>query len=95
MQVKLENGKVVKMKNISIDERDEMLDSVEYFYDEKGIPKGVKMKHSVVTKWIRMGIKGDTSDKFLKTLSLQDRTDIFIQMQEHLMMGEGNASSSK
>ena len=36
MEFKLESGKKIKLKDVSIDERDEMLDSVEYTYDDKG-----------------------------------------------------------
>tara|TARA_R100000152_G_C6778645_1_gene209482 strand:+ start:3150 stop:3431 length:282 start_codon:yes stop_codon:yes gene_type:complete len=92
MEMKLKSGKKIKLKDVSIDERDEMLDSVEYQYDIKGNPKGMKMMNTTMTKWIRVGVDGDTSDKFLKTLTLEDRTEIFIKMQEYLMVGEGKAS---
>ena len=92
MEFKLESGKKIKLKDVSIDERDEMLDSVEYQYDEKGSPKGMKMMNTTMTKWIRVGVDGDTSDKFLKSLTLSDRTEIFIKMQEYLMVGEEKAS---
>ena len=92
MEIKLESGKKIKLKDVSIDERDEMLDSVEYQYDAKGNPKGMKMMNTTMTKWIRLGIDGDTSDKFLKSLTLSDRTEIFIKMQEYLMVGEEKAS---
>ena len=92
MEIKLESGKKIKLKDVSIDERDEMLDSVEYQYDAKGNPKGMKMMNTTMTKWIRVGVDGDTSDKFLKSLTLKDRTDIFVKMQEYLLVGEGKAS---
>ena len=92
MEMKLKSGKKIKLKDVSIDERDEMLDSVQYQYDEKGSPKGMKMMNTTMTKWIRVGVDGDTSDKFLKTLTLEDRTEIFIKMQEYLMVGEDKAS---
>ena len=92
MEIKLESGKKIKLKDVSIDERDEMLDSVEYQYDAKGNPKGMKMMNSTITKWLRLSIDGDTSDEFLKTLTLQDRTDVFIKMQEYLLVGEKKAS---
>ncbi len=92
MEFKLESGKKVKLKDVSIDERDEMLDSVEYQYDEKGSPTGVKMMHSTMTKWIRLGVDGDTSDKFLKSLTLKDRTNIFTEMQSIYLVGEEKAS---
>ena len=92
MEFKLESGSKIKLKDVSIDERDEMLDSVEYQYDAKGNPKGMKMMNSTITKWLRLCIDGDTSDKFLKTLTLKDRTDIFVKMQEYLLVGEEKAS---
>ena len=92
MEIKLKSGKKIKLKDVSIDDRDEMLDSVEYKYDAKGNPKGMKMMNTTMTKWIRVGVDGDTSDKFLKLLSLEDRTEIFIEMQKYLMVGEGKAS---
>ena len=92
MEFKLESGKKIKLKDVSIDERDEMLDSVEYQYDDKGNAKGMKMMNTTMTKWIRLGVDGDTSDKFLKSLTLSDRTDIFIKMQTHLLVGEEKAS---
>ena len=92
MEMKLKSGKKIKLKDVSIDERDEMLDAVSYEYKEDGDVQGVKMMHSTMTKWIRTGVNGDTSDKFLKTLSLQDKTEIFTKMQEYLMVGEDKAS---
>ena len=92
MEFKLESGNKIKLKDVSIDERDELLDSVEYQYDEKCNPKGMKMMNSTITKWLRICIDGDTSDKFLKTLTLKDRTDIFVKMQEYLLVGEEKAS---
>ena len=92
MEMKLKSGKKIKLKDVSIDERDEMLDSVEYLYDEKGNTKGMKMMNTTMTKWIRLGVDGDTSDKFLKSLTLSDRTEIFVKMQEYLLVGEEKAS---
>ena len=92
MEMKLESGKKIKLKDVSIDERDELLDSVDYQYDDKGNPKGIKMMNSTITKWLRLSIDGDTSDELKKTLTLKDRTDIFVKMQEYLLVGEKKAS---
>ena len=92
MEFKLESGSKIKLKDVSIDERDEMLDSVEYQYDAKGNPKGMKMMNSTITKWLRICIDGDTSDEFLKTLTLEDRTEIFTKMQSYYLVGEEKAS---
>tara|TARA_R100001443_G_scaffold39447_1_gene52750 strand:+ start:2314 stop:2601 length:288 start_codon:yes stop_codon:yes gene_type:complete len=95
MEIKLKDGKKIKLKDVSLDERDEMLDSVEYQFDDKGKPLGVKTMHSTITKWLRLGIDGDTSDEFIGSISFDDRTEIFLKMQENLLLGKGKASSSK
>ena len=92
MEIKLESGKKIKLKDVSIDERDEMLDSVQYELDSDGNVGQIKMMHSTMTKWIRIGLEGDTSDKFLKTLTLEDRTEIFTKMQSYYLVGEEKAS---
>ena len=35
-KLKLKTGREIDIKDISLDERDEMLDSVEYVYNDKG-----------------------------------------------------------
>ena len=92
MEFKLESGNKIKLKDVSIDERDEMLDSVQYEMDSDGNVGQIKMMHSTMTKWIRIGLEGDTSDKFLKTLTLEDRTEIFTKMQSYYLVGEDKAS---
>ena len=92
MNIKLKTGRKLKIKDVSLDERDEMLDSVEYQIDSKGNVQGVKMMNTTVTKWLRMGINGDTSDDFLKTLTMEERTEIFLKVQSNIMVGEGIAS---
>ena len=93
MEFKLSSGRKIKIKDVSVDEQDEMLDSVKYIYNKKGEPKGGEMMHSTITKWIRLGVEGDTSDKFIKSLTFEERTEIFLKMQEELLVGEGKASS--
>ena len=92
MEIKLENGKSFKIKNISIDERDTLLDSVDYDYNNDGTVRQVKMMHSTITKWIRTCIDGDVSDKALSKLSLEDRTAIFTKLQNQFFLGEDKAS---
>ena len=92
MEIKLKSGKKIKLKDVSIDERDEMLDSVQYEMDSEGNVGQIKLMHSTMTKWGRIGVDGDTSDEFLKTLSLQDKIEIFTEMQNIYLVGEGKAS---
>ena len=94
-KIKLKTGREVGIKDISLDERDEMLDSVEYVYDDKGNVSGVKMMHSTITKWLRFGLNGKADDKYILGLTFDERTEIFLKMQEKLLTGEGNASSAK
>ena len=72
MKVKLESGREIELKDLSVDERDELLDSVKYDMDGDSVK--VKMMHSTMTKFIRVGVKGNITDKFLKPLSFADKT---------------------
>jgi len=92
MEFKLKSGKKVKLKEVTLDERDAMLDGVEYEMTPDGEPSGMKMMHSTITKWLRLGLEGDTSDDVLKEFSFNDRTEIFLKMQTKLLVGEENAS---
>ena len=92
MDFKTKSGKKVVFKDISIDEKDTLLDTVEYNYDEKGNMGTFKMMNTTITKWIRSGLNSDTSDKFLKTLSMEDRTEIFLALQKYILVGEKKAS---
>ena len=92
-KLKLKTGREINIKDVTLDERDEMLDSVEYIYDDKGNVSGVKMMHSTITKWLRNGLNGQATDEFILGLTFEERTEIFLKMQEKLITGEGNASN--
>ena len=94
-KIKLTTGREVEIKDISLDERDEMLDSVEYIYSDKGDVNGVKMMHTTITNWLRLGLNGKADDAYIRGLNFDERTEIFLMMQEKLLTGEGSASSSK
>ena len=91
MKVKLKSGKEVELKELSVDERDELLDSVTW--EGEGDSLKVVMMHSTMTKFIRIGVKGDISDKFLKSLTFADKSAIFTKIQSECMnLGEEKAS---
>ena len=92
MKVKLQSKREIEIKDLTVDERDELLDSVSYEYKTDGTMMGVKMMHSTMTKWIRTCLAGASSEKFLKTLSLEERTEIFTKLQNIFFLGEGKAS---
>ena len=90
MKVKLDSGREVIFNELTVDERDELLDSVEYDSSKNGVK--VKMLHSTMTKFIRVAIKG-SNDKFIKSLTFSEKTDIFQKIQGDLMnLGEEEAS---
>ena len=92
MKLKLESGREVELKELSVDERDGLLDSVDYEYNDDGSMRGVKMMHSTMTKWLRTCLKDDTTDKFLMSLALEEKTEIFTKLQSMFFVGEGKAS---
>ena len=94
-KIELTTGRKVEIKDVSLDERDEMLDSVEYIYSDKGEIAGVKMMHSTITKWLRFGLNGKADDNYILGLTMEERTEIFLKMQEKLLTGEESASNSK
>ena len=93
MEIKLSTGEKVKLKDLSVDERDELLDSVEYEYSDNDSQAKIKMMHSTMTKFISTGIEGEVTDEFLKKLSFSDKTSIFTKIQGECMnLGEEKAS---
>ena len=92
MEFKLKSGRKLKLKDVTLDERDAMLDGVEYEYLESGEVKGIKTMHSTITKFLRLGLDGDTSDEFLKGFTFEERTETFLKIQSGILMGEENAS---
>ena len=92
MEIKLKSGRKLKVKNISIDERDELLDNVFYEYKPDGSVLGVKMMHSTMTKWFRMCLGGNITDDFLKSLSLEEKSEAFTKIQGMFFTGEEKAS---
>jgi len=93
MEIKLSTGKKVKLKDLSVDERDELLDSVEYEYSDDNSVSKIKMMHSTMTKFLRIGIEGEVTDEFIKKLSFSDKSEIFTKIQGECMnLGEEEAS---
>ena len=93
MEVKLKSGRKFKIKeNITLDERDGLMDCVTYEWDKDGNMQGISAMNSTITKFLRCCLDGGSSDKELLGWSLTDRTDAFIKLQEHLNLGEGKAS---
>ena len=91
MELKLKSGRKVKVKDITLDERDSLLDGIKYKMVD-GKVEGVEMMHSTMTKWMRICIDGDTSDKTLMGYTLTEKTEFFTSVQEKILLGEKKAS---
>ena len=91
MEIKLKDGRKFKVKDVTLDERDTLMDSVEYQYKADGSTKGIRMMHSTMTKWMRTCLE-DSSDKTLLSFSLENKTEIFTKLQSVFFQGEEKAS---
>ena len=94
-KIKLKSGREVELRDIGLDDRDELLDNTEFAFDDKGNIDGLKMEHSTITKWLRLGLNGKADDKYILGLAFEERSEIFLKMYEGVLTGEGSASSSK
>ena len=92
MEIKLKSGRKVKVKEITLDERDSLLDAIEYTYKDDGSFSGVRMMQSTMTKWMRTCIDGDVSDKVLLKYTTSERSELFVELQSKYLVGEEKAS---
>ena len=91
MELKLKSGRKVKVKDITLDERDSLLDGIKYKMID-GKVEGVEMMHSTMTKWMRTCIDGDTTDKTIMGYTLEEKIEFFTAIQEKILTGEKKAS---
>ena len=91
MELKLKSGRKVKVKSITLDEKDALMDGIQYKMVD-GKVEGVEMMYSTMTKWMRICIDGNVSDKALLDFTLDEKTELFISLQNKLILGEGKAS---
>ena len=90
MKVKLQSKREIEIKDLTVDERDELLDNVVTETDGESVK--IKAMHSTMTNFIRLGVKG-ADEKFIKSLTFAEKTEIFQIMQEdYLNLGEVKAS---
>ena len=89
----LKSGRKIKLKSITLDLRDEMLDEVEFSFDSKNNITGVSAMQKTITHWMRNILEGDTSDEFLFTFDMDERSEFFSLVQKDLFMGEGKPSN--
>ena len=88
-KITLKSGIKATLKKMSVDEFDKCMDFVDY---ETKVVDGkeqtvIKNQFSVSTFWIRKGVKG-ADDKFIKSLSIEDRGELQVAIQEYNSLGE-------
>lgn len=88
-KITLKSGIKATLKEMSVDEFDKCMDFVDY---ETKVVDGkeqtvIKNQFSVSTFWIRKGVQG-ADDKFIKSLSIEDRGELQLAIQEYNSLGE-------
>tara|TARA_R100000908_G_C3750312_1_gene144941 strand:- start:428 stop:691 length:264 start_codon:yes stop_codon:yes gene_type:complete len=84
--IKLNTGKEIKIKEMSVDEIDFCSDIPEMKYDGDNL---VAIKHlaKARTAWIRKGVEG-ADDNFIKTLSDDEKNELSVAVQDYQRLGE-------
>ncbi len=83
--VTLKSGKKATLKEMSVDEFDNCMDAVKF--DTKDGEMVLKNQFSLSTIWIRNGVE-KSDDKFIKSLSIEDRAELQLAIQEYNSLGE-------
>jgi hypothetical protein len=88
-EAKLSSGKKVKVVEMSVDDIDYCNDIPEII--QEGENTIIRNLSRARTAWLRRGIEG-CDDKFIKSLSEQDKTELSLKVQEYQGLGEENPS---
>ena len=91
MEFKTKSGKKVKFKEISVLELCKLKDVLHKSTDFSSEKNTFTAPFECMYRWLSAGIEGFTDEMF-KDLSENDRVDIFIEMQNHFILGEEKAS---
>ena len=84
--MKLSTGKEVKLKEMSVDDIDYCNDLPQMRYEGNEIVAIANLAKAR-TAWIRKGVEG-ADDKFIKSLSEDEKNELSLAVQEHQRLGE-------
>ena len=84
--MKLASGKETKLKEMSVDDIDHCNDLPQMRYDGNEIVAITNLEKAR-TAWIRRGVEG-ADDKFIKSLTEDDKNELSLAVQEHQRLGE-------
>ena len=93
-KLKLTTGREIELKELSLDEEAEIMDTTRRKIDADGNIIS-EMEYTAMIKFLRMSLNGKADDKFIKSLSYQEKSEIYTHFQKSVITGEGTASSSK
>ena len=83
---KLSSGKDVVLLEMSVDDIDFCNDVTQIVFDTEG-NQILKNMAKARTAWIRKGVK-NADDKFIKTLSDEEKNELSIKIREYQDLGE-------
>ena len=84
-KITLKSGKKATLIEMSVDSFDKCMDSIQVEEQDGGMV--IKNQFSLSTKWIRNGIEG-ADDKFIKSLSMEERAELQLAIQDYNSLGE-------
>ena len=84
-KITLKSGVKATLIEMSVDAFDKCMDSIEVVQQDEGLM--IKNQFRVSTLWIRSGVEG-ADDKFIKSLSIEDRAELQVAIQDYNSLGE-------
>ena len=84
--MKLTSGKEAKLKEMSVDDIDYCNDVPQMRYEGNEIVAITNLAKAR-TAWIRRGVEG-VDDKFIKSLTEDEKNELSLAVQEHQRLGE-------
>ena len=84
--MKLSTGKKAKLKEMSVDDMDYCNDIPQMIYEGNEVVSITNLAKAR-TAWIRKGVEG-ADDKFIKSLSEDEKNELSLAVQEHQRLGE-------
>ena len=84
-KITLKSGVKTTLVEMSVDAFDKCMDYVRF--EEGDGQSGIKNQFALSTLWIRNGVDG-ADDKFIKSLSINDRVELQLAIQEYNSLGE-------
>jgi len=85
-KVTLNSGKEVSLKEMSVDDMDYCNDLPQMRYEDNEIVS-ISNLSKARTAWIRKGVD-NADDKFIKSLSEDDKNELSLAVQEYQRLGE-------